>query len=670
MLSGQKAWSQIKPAIELSNDETVVLKSLNERLTDIETINTNQGTAISSLNTQVTNAYKGQGSLLGALNYLEDKIDINAGNITNLEEAKGDYDTLRLRLNAEDTKIYNLETEIGNAHQSTAFTRTTAAGNPFDSLDARLEEGESRIVALQTELNDAHASTALGKTGANAYGSIDARFEAIEEELVGTNAISSRIDTLAGNVDDIANNKISTTAIANNLTTNDSGKVLDARQGKALNESKVNYTDIVDDLTHTDADKPLSANQGKVLKTAIDAIDSDLNTTTTGIKDRLTAVETLAGNAATEGTVEQLDARLDAIDGGSALTGTALHTRVTNLEDNLGNGFDSTHTVSDAVSTISSSLANKANSSDVESALAGKADTADLAAKANASDLTNLAGRVTTLENNPQSSTLVVEQVTYNNDGIPTSISSPSADIDYVLKNGDQYYYWKYINNNWKLISGGGGSGTSSAEFYTTLPVTGEANIDYFIGSGTNYVHYRYLNNQWVTILPQHLINSVTLDQSAVSNEENAPTKSKPVIKEFGSNTNLLADFTAIQSIGYVQDENGTTLTWVDIDGGTDGVTITGGGGSSTSGTAAITRITNGNITTITGETCEIEFNFAATDSSGDTLATTSQGIWSINRAQVATSSVVVGDNTFDITQYLRNGEKNITLTVNATIDE
>ena len=122
MLSGQKAWSQIKPAIELSSDETVVLKSLNERLTDIETINTNQGTSISSLNTQVTNAYKGQGSLLGALNYLEDKIDINAGNITNLEEAKGDYDTLRLRLNAEDTKIYNLETEIGNAHQSTAFT--------------------------------------------------------------------------------------------------------------------------------------------------------------------------------------------------------------------------------------------------------------------------------------------------------------------------------------------------------------------------------------------------------------------------------------------------------------------------------------------------------------------------------------------------------------------
>lgn len=670
MLSGQKAWSQIKPAIELSSDETVVLKSLNERLTDIETINTNQGTSISSLNTQVTNAYKGQGSLLGALNYLEDKIDINAGNITNLEEAKGDYDTLRLRLNAEDTKIYNLETEIGNAHQSTAFTRTTAAGNPFESLDARLEEGESRIVALQSELNDAHASTALGKTGANAYGSIDARFEAIEEELVGTNAISSRIDTLAGNVDDIANNKISTTAIANNLTTNDSGKVLDARQGKALNEAKVNYTDIVDDLTHTDADKPLSANQGKVLKTAIDAIDSDLNTTTTGIKDRLTAVETLASGAATEGAVEQLDARLDAIDGGSALTGTALHTRVTNLEDNLGNGFDSTHTVSDAVSTISSSLANKANSSDVESALAGKADTADLAAKANASDLTNLAGRVTTLENNPQSSTLVVEQVTYNNDGIPTSISNPSADIDYVLKNGDQYYYWKYINNSWKLISGGGGSGTSSAEFYATLPVSGEANIDYFIGSGTNYVHYRYLNNQWVTILPQHLINSVSLDQSAVSNEENAPTKSKPVIKEFGSNTNLLADFTAIQSIGYVQDENGTTLTWIDIDGGTDGVTITGGGGSSTSGTAAITRITNGNITTITGETCEIEFNFTATDSSGDTLATTSQGIWSINRAQVATSSVVVGDNTFDITQYLRNGENNITLTVNATIDE
>ena len=56
--------------------------------------------------------------------------------------------------------------------------------------------------------------------------------------------------------------------IANNLTTDTEGKVLDARQGKALKDAvdaKVNTSDVIDDLVSTDTDKPLSANQGKVL---------------------------------------------------------------------------------------------------------------------------------------------------------------------------------------------------------------------------------------------------------------------------------------------------------------------------------------------------------------------------------------------------------------------
>ena len=48
------------------------------------------------------------------------------------------------------------------------------------------------------------------------------------------------------------------------------------------------------------------------------------------------------------------------------------------------------------------------------------------------------------------------------------------------------------------IISGGEGGGTSSAEFYAALPLTGEDNIDYFIGTGSNYIHYRWYNNQWV----------------------------------------------------------------------------------------------------------------------------------------------------------------------------
>jgi len=183
-----------------------------------------------------------------------------------------------------------------------------------------------------------------------------------------------------------------------------------------------------------------------------------------------------------------LDARLDAIDGGSALTGTALATRVTTIENNIGTGFSSTDTVSKAVSDINTALSGKASSS----------------------DLSTLAGRVTSLENNPISSTVLVpyNRITYNSStGLPTIYtdstkatldSTITQDIDYLLADDEgTYSYWKYIgeypNGTWNLISGGaGGGGTSSAEFYTTLPLTGEDNVDYFIGSGTSYIHYRW----------------------------------------------------------------------------------------------------------------------------------------------------------------------------------
>ena len=58
---------------------------------------------------------------------------------------------------------------------------------------------------------------------------------------------------------------IDNSKVVNNLTTNDSSKVLAAAQGKALQDSKVNKTDIVNSLTDNSAGKPLSAAAGKTL---------------------------------------------------------------------------------------------------------------------------------------------------------------------------------------------------------------------------------------------------------------------------------------------------------------------------------------------------------------------------------------------------------------------
>jgi len=65
---------------------------------------------------------------------------------------------------------------------------------------------------------------------------------------------------------------------------------------------------------------------------------------------------------------------------------------------------------------------------------------------ATASDLSTLAGRVTTLENQPKSATIVIENVTYDAiTGEPSNINNPSTDVDYLLKKDNKYYYWKYI---------------------------------------------------------------------------------------------------------------------------------------------------------------------------------------------------------------------------------
>jgi lysophospholipase L1-like esterase len=59
--------------------------------------------------------------------------------------------------------------------------------------------------------------------------------------------------------------KVNKTDVVNNLEETETGKVLDARQGKALNDTKVNKTDIQNDLTATEEGKVLDAMQGKVL---------------------------------------------------------------------------------------------------------------------------------------------------------------------------------------------------------------------------------------------------------------------------------------------------------------------------------------------------------------------------------------------------------------------
>ena len=67
--------------------------------------------------------------------------------------------------------------------------------------------------------------------------------------------------------------------VSNTLTTTEAGKVLDARQGKVLDEKvaeKLDKTDVVNGLTDTAAGKALDARQGKVLNEKVSDLNSKL----------------------------------------------------------------------------------------------------------------------------------------------------------------------------------------------------------------------------------------------------------------------------------------------------------------------------------------------------------------------------------------------------------
>jgi len=600
--------------------------NLDSRFTAIENNASTEAGKLAGLITEVTTA-RGMVGGVAATN-LKQKIDDIDTSISALsggyqsvknsyDQAKGTYNSLNDRLTTDESNFNSLYSEVDAARKSNGTLK-----DHFDDIDNAI------TAAKQSAAKD------------TTYDSMDARFEALETEMVnargGQTDVDTRLDTIESNVSGLSNDKIAKTAIANNLTTDTEGKVLDARQGKALEDKKVNYTDIKDNLTSTDTDKPLSANQGKVLKDTIDAMDTaykaadtaldgrldtiegnlntsstglldrvtaaegdidtlqaDLNTTTTGLKDRMTAAEgdidTLESdlNTSTTGLKDRMTAaegRLDAIDGVSG-TVAGLASRMSTAEGDI-DALEAT------INTTTTGLVDKVGALEdaVGDASTGLAATKTIADNA-ASAASGLDTRVTALENK-QDTIIIAKPVSGSNytDGEPnsTAVGTPSADVNYLIQNDDdKYYYWRYISNSWELISGagGGGTGSSSGEFAASLEAitVPDENTDYFVGNNTiGYTHYRYIppieegaDGTFVRILPNGLlINAgVTADGGLVAYTVG------------NSNDNVFDDFVAFKDVeaSPVKDENeqviATDLVFTDTNGTTHTARVQGGGG-------------------------------------------------------------------------------------------
>ena len=609
--AGTKAWAQVSDAIEMSGD--VVTKSLAQRFSNAEAL-------ITSVSSEVSAARKGQTDLVTKIEQIDTNISALSGGITSINNTfaeasnsaifDGNYGSVDARMEADEIKIRDLRIEMADTHQSTAFDRVSA---PYGSLDARLEDGESRIVAIRTELDNAHESTALNKTGANAYGSIDDRFEAIESELVGTTAMSTRLDTIEDNIDSLSNNKVNKLDIANNLTTDTTGKVLDAYQGYLLNGAIGDLDDAykaADTVLTNRIDAIDNASTGTVhgLDVRVTALETTVDTATTGLSDRMTAAE---------GDIDDLEAELDTAETGIKARLTDAEERLDALDDTstgaiadldsridaLESTIDTTDTgLTDRVSALETAV------NDTTTGLAATKDIADSALSTTAT----LTTRVTTLEGKD---TVVVaydgEHSNYTND--EPNYANPTTNADYLIADDDgKYFYWRYFGaeDGWQLISGagGGGSGSSSGTILAELPAVadGDANIDYFIGnSNDGFVHYRFVEagpgesaGHYIKILPTDLINDAEVSTVTIDNAADAdkwPTTESfsgglevYAIDDTSKANNLLADFVAVRNarIQAIYDENeqlqSQKLQVLDTNGKLMEYPIVGGSGGGT----------------------------------------------------------------------------------------
>lgn len=137
-------------------------------------------------------------------------------------------------------------------------------------------------VSVDFSPSSTRQNIATGDTFSTLFGKIakwfadlgTAAFQGVSNALTQTSA-GYVLDARQGKA--LNDAKLNKTAVVNNLTTTAAGYALDARQGKALNDAKLNKTSVVNNLTATAAGYALDARQGKVLADRINKTNTDLS---------------------------------------------------------------------------------------------------------------------------------------------------------------------------------------------------------------------------------------------------------------------------------------------------------------------------------------------------------------------------------------------------------
>lgn len=738
--AGQTAWTYVRPTMTYGDDPEVPTKTLAARLADDETAIAEARNAAATVQTQVTEAQNVNtvlkdgrqvtaSSLAEKISDIDRKIDVVTSTASSLSNTISPINgrTYGERLTALDANttpsmtVPEIITEISNARGQ------NSQGGANENLTQRFTQDEARIATNETNISNLNTN------------------KVSKADIVDNLSSVNTDKPLSANQGRVINNIIGGYTEQNTVAQAITNAETSLRQ--YVDDYKVAKTDIYNDTDYEAADnKVLDARVGKKLADRISRIDNTETGSVAGLDSRLTAVEQEINTANQDDT---LDARftnvetniqtianeLAMVDNGIIYDTNSKVDRfeadIRNLADELAMARDETGALIQANTRIDQMSTEITNARGTEETLSARLagvdtslnsitedindiqDTLDNTTtglnprvsnletnKANVADVTALAGRVSTLENEPKSATVIITKdcITYDNEtGLPTIYSDntktnaivPTEDADYLLQgDNDKYYYWKYIgtapNGTWELISGGG-EGGSIGEFAASLEIDSpREDVDYFIGDDTNgYIHYRYVipegesTGSFVQILPRGLIKDVGLTATGGITAHTLAD----------NETNIFNNFVALKNVSYdVVQVNGvdtTVITFVDTNGITHEVNVVGGGGGGAMQTVRLNNMLSSlNITVpdkegvktvlrakaIVKDGSEIDTSFSAALNVATQYTLDPNGAWTNFANQQVQNNV---EFSVDISNILRTGVKTyVRLVLTTIIDE
>ncbi len=417
-----------------SNDDVQTLAksvgSLSQTIIDTDTKISNQAATISTLSSTVTEnkkeADKKMASMQSELDQVDDKIaaserKIKADELTLSNRIAANEDEISKLSNANsqlsesvDKSVASIDTKIDNLAKSNSAAIDSLAGVTTAIAEASAKDTKSKIDSIAKDVNDK-----IVTLNSNLIGTIDSNIKDLVSEIGVLDSTTKSHNTLiATNSTNLANasatlKQIATWAQSVNATNDSLATALKAAEAKHKADSLAMAKRIDDlenelksikssNLTESDVNTLIQAALTAAGLNGLNTTVGTLNTTVSGLSTDVTALKNTIGNASS-GLVKEvssLNDRVDALETTTDLDVTELNGKISSLET-ATSGLSTLNTTVSGLSTDVTALKNTIGnaSSGLVKEVSSLNDRVDaLESASSTSDITELSGKVATLE--------------------------------------------------------------------------------------------------------------------------------------------------------------------------------------------------------------------------------------------------------------------------------